>query len=123
MASLWLCVVYTHTPQPSLCMPCCASVYIINLVCIGSRRGIYTDVGVGGLGTMIQRSCVPGESGGTAYDCDQIPKDKLYKLCVLLKMDNALARILYVLFSCVQHHQIKEISQIKINKSTLCIQN
>ena len=39
-----------------------------------------------------------------------------------IKMDKALAQILYILFSYIQHHQIKQITQIKINKSTLFIQ-
>ena len=37
-------------------------------------------------------------------------------LCVcvcVMKMDNALTPVLYILFSCIQHHQIKQITQNK----------
>ena len=43
-------------------------------------------------------------------------------VCVLCKIDNALAQLLYILFSYNQHHQIKQIIHIKINKCTLFIQ-
>ena len=39
-------------------------------------------------------------------------------MCVLRKIDTALAQVLYILFSYIQRHQIKQITQIKINKST-----
>ena len=43
-------------------------------------------------------------------------------VCVcVMKMDNALAQVLYILFSCIHPHKIKQITQIKINKSTLFI--
>ena len=42
-------------------------------------------------------------------------------VCVLRKIDNALAQVLYILFSYNKHHQIKQITQIKINKYRLLI--
>ena len=43
-------------------------------------------------------------------------------VCVSWKLDNALAQVLYILFSYIKHRQIKQIAQIKISKYTLLIQ-
>ena len=43
-------------------------------------------------------------------------------VCVLRKIDESLAQVLYILFSYIQHQQIKQITQIKIKKRTLFIQ-
>ena len=34
-------------------------------------------------------------------------------------MVNTLAQVLYILFSYIEHHQIKQITQIKIKKCTI----
>ena len=34
-----------------------------------------------------------------------------------MKVDDELTQLLYILFSCVQHNQIKQITQIKLNKN------
>ena len=41
-------------------------------------------------------------------------------VCVM-KMENALTQVLYILFSCIEHRQFKQITQMKINKSTLSL--
>ena len=43
----------------------------------------------------------------------------MYVCVCVMRIDNALAQVLYILFYCIQHHQIKQITQIKVNKCTL----
>ena len=43
-------------------------------------------------------------------------------VCFMKTIDNALAQVLFIIFSYIHHRLIKQIAQIKINKSTQCMQ-
>ena len=45
----------------------------------------------------------------------------VYVCVFFMKMDKALAQALYIFFSYIQHHQIKQITQIKKDKFALFI--